>query len=246
MRGATNDIKTVSNMLVSIHAPHARGDTNALTKTTVYMFQFTPLMRGATLYTSCRGMDLVSIHAPHARGDGRVRRLEDAAGFQFTPLMRGATGRRRCRRGRRRFNSRPSCEGRHAPSPSDRQGDVSIHAPHARGDAVSDLGVRLFVSIHAPHARGDARTRRSVKLSGFNSRPSCEGRHIRLWQIRASMFQFTPLMRGATWRRALTDGGEVSIHAPHARGDFSAILTNGEVTFQFTPLMRGATRVRRG
>ena len=80
--------------------------------------------------------------------------------FQFTPLMRGAT---------RRNSSLSS------------QGDVSIHAPHARGD----LPV--------------ASIRRSIAC--FNSRPSCEGRLNTYWITPSrGLFQFTPLMRGATAR----------------------------------------------
>ena len=55
----------------------------------------------------------------------------------------------------------------------------------------------------------------------FNPRPSCEGRLGGLGHINAlEVFQSTPLMRGAT----IDVSGyfryfEVSIHAPHARGD---------------------------
>ena len=78
------------------------------------------------------------------------------------------------------------------------------------------------VSIHAPHARGDEKGTRSVGTpGGFNPRPSCEGRpDAHGEQIEAVRFQSTPLMRGATRKRPWRGGrGGVSIHAPHARGD---------------------------
>ena len=100
--------------------------------------------------------------------------------FQSTPLMRGATG---------------AHDDPHQPR------EVSIHAPHARGDFSNFVaGCKTDVSIHAPHARGDIITPINVAMTiGFNPRPSCEGRH---------------LLEGAGVRRV-----RVSIHAPHARGD---------------------------
>ncbi len=102
--------------------------------------------------------------------------------------------------------------------------------------------------------------------SRFNPRPSCEGRHGPYGIGRkVGKFQSTPLMRGATpsmWKASID--GVVSIHAPHARGDFMYSLSDGkrpcfnprpscegrpgtssaswsESEFQSTPLMRGAT-----
>ena len=141
------------------------------------MFQFTPLMRGATRLYDHYGSNGVSIHAPHARGDildsGSTRRwsfnsrpscegrptIADSLSllaFQFTPLMRGATKSRKVRCRDRSFNSRPSCEGRLDTRSWKARHDVSIHAPHARGD-------RAGTKNHC-----------------------------------VSRFQFTPLMRGAT------------------------------------------------
>ena len=120
---------------VSIHAPRARGDTQS---------------KGLTAFV------VVSIHAPRARGDHFSPPREKQAAFQFTPLVRGAT----CAPPRadpttRRFNSRPSCEGR----PSSGAADVLAG-----------------VSIHAPRARGDRKRHQSRAPPSFNSRPSCEGR----------------------------------------------------------------------
>ena len=117
MRGATLVTASLTvSLTVSIHAPHARGDT--LNKTYDLSSE-------------------VSIHAPHARGDlGRARPLLWLRGFnprpscegrpvfcpvvkplvwfQSTPLMRGATSRALV------------LAAEHL---------VSIHAPHARGDS---------------------------------------------------------------------------------------------------------------
>ena len=192
--------------LVSIHAPHARGDASLRCPLLPYRsFQSTPLMRGAT--RRGRGGQRpaqVSIHAPHARGDRRCAR---SAAW-------GAS-----------FNPRPSCEGRqHIPRPAVGDALVSIHAPHARGDVVCVDIERLSrgVSIHAPHARGDVRGRRDIErpfvsihaphargdtfpssahpaIPSFNPRPSCEGRPDYWGSYAAGAeFQSTPLMRGAT------------------------------------------------
>ena len=143
------------------------------------LFQFTPLVRGATSYfvcyasnrsfnsrPSCEGRrrlllatqaNGVSIHAPRARGDRDRSLLSRLQTFQFTPLVRGAT------------HGAPHRHVGHV---------VSIHAPRARGDLdkirsplltgfqftplvrgatwCNDLRyLRGSVSIHAPRARGD-------------------------------------------------------------------------------------------
>ena len=54
----------------------------------------------------------VSIHAPRARGDVVYFSRRKPTEFQFTPLVRGATATVRFYRVFKRFNSRPSCEGR--------------------------------------------------------------------------------------------------------------------------------------
>ena len=102
---------------VSIHAPHARGDTNGV-------------LQSAAL--------AVSIHAPHARGDELVGGAFDAMSqFQSTPLMRGETCRIRHGEGGTQVSIHaPHARGdvlglRAAPAVQ-----VSIHAPHARGDHV--------------------------------------------------------------------------------------------------------------
>ncbi len=168
------------------------------------MFQSAPLMRGATfigLHGSRKAG--VSIRAPHARGD--LLRCRSATGsasfnprpscegrlaawgslatpcrFQSAPLMRGATG----------FDALHLAER-----------DVSIRAPHARGDAVRCCAnCQDIVSIRAPHARGDQPSPRGPARSPcFNPRPSCEGRRLRFAAgLGCGAFQSAPLMRGAT------------------------------------------------
>ena len=195
------------------------------------LFQSTPLMRGATRRPlRCRAAEGISIHAPHARGDrkqkanttnegdfnprpsceGRLMIMFTSAlrlSFQSTPLMRGAT------------DDDPGWLRHRA---------ISIHAPHARGDACacgeSRIGdrfqstplmrgatmtdmqpeARATISIHAPHARGDLLTY--------------------LLTNQLTRFQSTPLMRGATLVRELRSAVcVISIHAPHARGDIGEI-----------------------
>ena len=215
--------------MISIHAPHARGDAHRLS----------------------RWRDIaISIHAPHARGDhvSRLIRRADAE-FQSTPLMRGATRLPACKLGRHAdFNPRPSCEGRHDEEGQRLRVRISIHAPHARGDAGGPHGVLLgHISIHAPHARGDfceypAISRRALFQSTplmrgatqsvcgmsihvkFQSTPLMRGATVIPTTIAQQIikFQSTPLMRGATSiAHRLRLRRVISIHAPHARGDSS-------------------------
>ena len=96
-RRATGDIPCRQQILrrnkVSIHARRATGDQCGC---------------------ACQRRGRVSIHARRATGDDFTDWVDamDAA-FQFTPVVRRATARRSfLRRCRRRFNSRPSCDGR--------------------------------------------------------------------------------------------------------------------------------------
>ena len=96
MRGATDLASlNVRYVDVSTHAPHARGDLDAVRDAGIWRktFQPTPLMRGATHGDAAlHGRGEVSTHAPHARGDTRRGARPDGQGqFQPTPLMRGAT-----------------------------------------------------------------------------------------------------------------------------------------------------------
>ena len=126
---------------------------------------------------------------------------------------------------------------------------ISIHAPHARSDALAEKQATRAtpISIHAPHARSDGYReyfesigykfqstllmrgatatdmRRYTANDNFNPRSSCEERQDAVRMVfDAYKFQSTLLMRGATVRTARTTRREV---------------------FQSTLLMRGATKV---
>ena len=184
----------------------------------------------------------VSIHAPRARGDRNPGQPLADATFQFTPLVRGAT--RDCVSNPRQlgFNSRPSCEGRPVVTTRFSWVAVSIHAPRARGDRVRRVTYANESFNSRPSCEGRPHsTPRSPTYSCFNSRPSCEGRlqsSLGAWTAQVSihaprargdpffsskscfgMFQFTPLVRGATLLPRTVSAPNVSIHAPRARGD---------------------------
>ncbi len=120
---------------VSIHAPRARGDHPFLRASGHCVFQFTPLVRGATS-RSCRGTSYrrVSIHAPRARGDFFSGHMIIPTSFNSRPSCEGRHAGLVVRRIVDRFNSRPSCEGRHRLGAQPTGNLVSIHAPRARGD----------------------------------------------------------------------------------------------------------------
>ena len=145
--------------------------------------------------------------------------------FQSTPLMRGETRRRNASR---------------------QKGRISIHSPHARGDArgwmmyrcrflfqstplmrgetaVSEIaaGVDLFQSTPLMRGETAATGWTWCILTYFNPLPSCEGRPDYIRSIaRNFIFQSTPLMRGETLGRVpVFFFLRISIHSPHARGD---------------------------
>ena len=127
---------------------------------------------------------------------------------------------------------------------------ISIHAPHARGDAsYQSAHFRMFISIHAPHARGDF-----VGLPhGFLGTISIHAPHARGDVTDKSgsnpliISIHAPHARGDCCIYA--DGGiqYISIHAPHARGDYMFVIYIVSLPkFQSTPLMRGATIRKHG
>ena len=124
------------------------------------MFQFTPVLRRATLFAAGNLLADSFNSRPSCDGRREYDGTEEAKGvFQFTPVLRRATpvlahvlvvvdvsiharlatGDRcshRRRRAEQRFNSRPSCDGRHELDEIHYQHiDVSIHARLATGDA---------------------------------------------------------------------------------------------------------------
>ena len=168
----------------------------------------------------------ISIHAPHTRGDRQRRcpRRRTSRDFNPRPSYEGRPSCLPCRRASRHFNPRPSYEGRR----------LLAYAP-----------VAIVIFQSTPLIRGATavpRARRTWR-GYFNPRPSYEGRHCivamsvdgekfqstplirgatmpRRNSARNGVFQSTPLIRGATRRRrGQRRDAEISIHAPHTRGD---------------------------
>ena len=208
MRGATGHYHGQRHHLqVSIHAPHARGDTaERRPRWNASCFNPRPSCEGRPRTTGWRRIPRGFNPRPSCEGrrGSWLMVVPRLVKFQSTPLMRGATHRAIPFSGNfYSFNPRPSCEGRQELLRGQGGVRVSIHAPHARGDISSALSSRMLlhlfqstplmrgatgkdgrgiyaipVSIHAPHARGD---------------PDGHGEHRP--RLR---FQSTPLMRGAT------------------------------------------------
>ena len=161
MRGETLLLRiAVKSGLISIHSPHARGDSrlpdlrfacrhfNPLPSCEgrqdlptplprVVVFQSTPLMRGETSGVLALIIThWISIHSPHARGDV-AKALAQLFKSDFNPL--------------------PSCEGRHLYSDTD-----SIH-------------IKDFNPLPSCEGRRGFPPCRVVRRD-FNPLPSCEGR----------------------------------------------------------------------
>ena len=166
-------------------------------------FQSTPLMRGATWWTR-RSRCSSGNFNPRPSYEGRLCTWWIASitlSFQSTPLIRGATYVCRCSTPKYEFQSTPLIRGATHPVavlgadcqfqstplirgatrrflPQVGQQEISIHAPHTRGDAdVVRFDDGLQISIHAPHTRGDCLlTLMPRGHQHFNPRPSYEGR----------------------------------------------------------------------
>ena len=119
MRGAIMGMSTpLSDIVVSIHAPHAGRDMLAVTDDGLDLpFQSTRPMRGAIFFRVSADFGLpVSIHAPHAGRDAQICLIHAKQSlFQSTRPMRGAML---------------------IPRRSAGYKIVSIHAPHAGRDAM--------------------------------------------------------------------------------------------------------------
>ena len=148
-------------------------------------------------------------------------------------------------------------------------GEISIHAPHARSDIPALSRMTLSCDFN-PRSSCEERQGSNVSLRpscNFNPRSSCEERRVLVMgrdddkpfqstllmrgatvlsicrcMVLAS-FQSTLLMRGATRPLArFSRPTRISIHAPHARSDVSRFSHFCSFTrFQSTLLMRGAT-----
>ena len=146
----------------------------------------------------------ISIHSPHARGDVHTAYSLECIIFQSTPLMRGETG----ASGK---NLLMTCKFQ--------------STPLMRGETVvkRDCPPALEISIPLPSCEG--RPRRTAEAPAgqqFQSTPLMRGetKSIKSFATRL-IFQSTPLMRGETadWKKSLDDV-QISIHSPHARGDY--------------------------
>ena len=85
MRGETPERLGITHeRWISIHSPHARGDTWKEGRT-MKQTHFNPAGQDQDQRS------LISIHSPHARGDQWIRRARLQFLFQSTPLMRGET-----------------------------------------------------------------------------------------------------------------------------------------------------------
>ena len=161
MRGATDGrLVEPHALVVSIHAPHARGDlTQASIIIALIGFNPRPSCEGRRPHKrqlhgracfnprpSCEGRRCAGSECSRCSGfnprpscEGRLNPL-DSAGcankFQSTPLMRGATQAPPSLPCSTQFQSTPLMRGATWMRAPRGQGQpVSIHAPHARGDA---------------------------------------------------------------------------------------------------------------
>ena len=101
--------------IISIHSPHARGDTTESTSADNAKFQSTPLMRGETRRRNTQNPYFLNFN-PLPSCEGRLECSTSSSAvseFQSTPLMRGETP---------RAGGKPQRTA------------ISIHSPHARGD----------------------------------------------------------------------------------------------------------------
>ena len=172
--------------------------------------------------------------------------------FQSTLLMRGAT---------------------RAALKADKTRTISIHAPHARSDAVGELWrCAERISIHAPHARSDGDVSFIMAIDNI----SIHAPHARSdVKIIPGLLPHAISIHAPHARSDLCDVcrrwhvRDISIHAPHARSDVShpascglhhnfnprssceerrtglMVFCSSSLEFQSTLLMRGATLVNR-
>ena len=147
----------------------------------------------------------ISIHAPRAGGDkkqcfGKTRSLK----FQSTPPVRGATYEECVAVHAEQFQSTPPVRG-------------------ATG-AENTNAVLAYISIHAPRAGGDLVTDEDkFPTNDFNPRPPCGGR-LRQNLPRPATVHISihaPRAGGDLRRLPAAREVQISIHAPRAGGDRS-------------------------
>ena len=182
-------------------------------------FQSTRPMRGATCDLSCsRQSRSVTIPAPHGgRDEAEHRGVPPAAGF----------------------NPRAPCGARpmtlpFSPSAQRFQSTRPMRGATGRRDEAARLE---GVSIHAPHAGRDfIPPSFGGRNKSFNPRAPCGARRLSTQLLHVEEeFQSTRPMRGATGLDAMADRFVgVSIHAPHAGRDPSAICPR-RLVMSFNP-----------
>ena len=161
---------------ISIHSPHARGDTMCFINLPCLIY-FNPL-------PSCEGRRKW------------CRREWPPEQFQSTPLMRGETTLTLALIYLMLFQSTPLMRGEtHMASESVQDVRISIHSPHARGDATAGEGkqqTKLFQST--PLMRGETRLAiQSVSKSPFQSTPLMRGETMFRYAPRGQSNHFNPL-----------------------------------------------------
>ena len=166
---------------ISIHAPHARSDSESACPDCVDQ-HFNPRSscEERQLSLSCSVEDGISIHAPHARSDNRKgcdslsQRISIHAPHARSDRSSSMLGTIRAY-----FNPRSSCEERHGADKEMRAGIVFQSTLLMRGATQCRRQCRdgHLISIHAPHARSDGRHHGGGQRgSDFNPRSSCEER----------------------------------------------------------------------
>ena len=204
MRGETGIAHLTLSPFEFQSTPLMRGETClVVVRTWLDKFQSTPLMRGETKQSGCT-CDLHADFNPLPSCEGRPLNLDGGLliiNFNPLPSCEGRLRLLTARAPTSDFNPLPSCEGRPETTGISISGRmISIHSPHARGDAALGFDWTLFfISIHSPHARGDTRSNGNVWLQkisihsphvrgdrrtesscrrchNFNPLPSCEGR----------------------------------------------------------------------
>ena len=161
MRGETGSVLSPTSLpSISIHSPHARGDTVQISIKHA-LSNFNPL-------PSCEGRRVLFVRSvilkifqstPLMRGETKgLKRARMTRAFQSTPLMRGETySTSKAAADAYNFNPLPSCEGRLLPIPFFCTTLKFQSTPLMRGETRALLDI-LPVVKH------------------FNPLPSCEGR----------------------------------------------------------------------
>ena len=177
------DYVAVRSCQISIHAPHARSDSDQMSTSKQNMiFQSTLLMRGATWAVAERvDNGEISIHAPHARSDvSHSHLITTITIFQSTLLMRGATiFYSRSLRSSPHFNPRSSCEER--PSATSTATEPSNFNPRSsceeRLATFNAISLPNYFNPRSSCEERLCRSRAAISFLYFNPRSSCEERH---------------------------------------------------------------------